>query len=118
MHELSICHAIRATVDDRAAGRPVRRVDLRVGHLRQVVPDSLQLSWEMVTAGTALEGCDLVIEHVPAVVRCAACGVDTTLEWPVLACGACATRTVTLLSGEELDIVSIDVVPAGDAAVG
>ena len=118
MHELSICQAIRATVDDRAAGRAVRRVDLRVGHLRQVVPDSLQLAWEMVTAGSALEGCDLAVEHVPAVVRCTTCGADTTLEWPVLACGACDGRAVTLLSGEELDIVSIDVVPAGDAAVG
>lgn len=109
MHELSICQAICDTVDQRAAGRPVRRVDVRIGHLRQVVPDSLQLAWEMLTAGTDLGGCRLVIEHVPAVVRCRTCGVDTTLEWPVLACAACEGRDVELQSGDELQIASIDV---------
>lgn len=108
MHELSLCQAICATVLERADGRPVCRVDVRIGYLRQVVPDSLQFSWEMLTEGTDLEGCVLVIDHVPAVVRCRACGVDTTLDWPVLACATCEGHDVELLSGEELQIASFD----------
>ena len=63
----------------------------------------------MLTEGTALAGCELVIEHVPAVVRCRACGVDTTLDWPVLACAACESHDVELRSGEELQVASLDV---------
>ena len=106
---MSLCQAICATVDARADGRPVRRVDVRIGYLRQVVPDSLQFSWEMLTAGTDLEHCELAIEHVPAVVRCRACSAETTLDWPVLACSSCEGHDVELISGEELQIVSIDV---------
>jgi hydrogenase nickel incorporation protein HypA/HybF len=110
VHELSLCEAILGTVDARADGRPVRRVDVRIGHLRQVVPDSLTFSWEMLTEGTEYAGCELVVEHVPAVVHCGACDVDTTLEWPVLACGTCEAFDVALRQGNELQIASMDVV--------
>ncbi len=109
MHEMALCQAICATVDARSDGHPVRQVDVRIGYLRQVVPDSLQFSWEMLTAGTSLEACHLVIEHVPAVVCCRTCSAQTTLDWPVLVCGACDGHDVELITGEELQIVSIDV---------
>ncbi|MBA3764609.1 MAG: hydrogenase maturation nickel metallochaperone HypA [Actinobacteria bacterium] len=109
MHELALCQAIVEHVESRAAGRPVRRVDVRIGHLRQVVPDSLQFSWEMLTESTDLADCELVVEHVPAVVRCRGCGAETTLDWPVLACSACESLDVELRSGEEFELASIDV---------
>ena len=56
MHELSMCDAIARTVVDRAAGRRVLSVSVRIGHLRQVVPDTMTFCWEMVTAGTELDG--------------------------------------------------------------
>ncbi len=109
MHELSLCQAILDTVEQRSAGRPVKRVDVRVGHLRQVVPDALSFSWEMLTDGTDLAGCELAIEQVPAVVRCHACGAESTLRFPVLACETCESHDVQLLSGDELLIASFDV---------
>jgi hydrogenase nickel incorporation protein HypA/HybF len=112
MHELSLAQAILDTVTSRAATRPVRRVDVRIGHLRQVVPDSLRFSWEMLTDGSALAGSELVIEHVPAVVHCGSCGADTHLDLPVLACGSCDSLDVVLTSGDELQIASFDVAEA------
>ena len=44
MHELSICEAIARTVVDRAAGRRVLTVTVRIGYLRQVVPEALAFS--------------------------------------------------------------------------
>lgn len=85
------------------------QVVLRVGHLRQVVPEAMDLAWAALTDGTDLDGADLVVEAVPAVVHCGDCGADTELEWPVLACGTCGGRRVDLVSGEELLVVSIDV---------
>ena len=112
MHELSICNAIAITAEKHAEGRPVSQVKVRIGHLRQVVPDALQFSWEVVSSSTDLKDAELVIEQVPAVVECLACTARTTLEMPILACGACGGFDVELLSGEELLVVSIDLVDA------
>jgi len=46
------------------------------------------------------------------VVECLECGARTTLDMPILACGACEAFDVKLLSGEELLVVSIDLVDA------
>ena len=66
MHELSVCDAIVGTTLKRAEGRPVTQVTVRIGHLRQVVPDALQFGWEILTESTDLAGCTLLIEQVPA----------------------------------------------------
>jgi hydrogenase nickel incorporation protein HypA/HybF len=108
MHELSMCEAIARRVIERAAGRPVSRVTVRVGYLRQVVPEAMQFSWQMVTATTRLDGAALEIEHVPATVACRACGATTTLELPVLMCASCGRVDVELRSGDELLLVSFD----------
>lgn len=111
MHELALCQAIAESAQRRAAGRAVEAVTVRIGHLRQVVPDSLLFSWDLVVEGTALAGSKLEVEHVPAVVACGACGETTTLEWPVLMCGSCTSHDVQLISGEELLLVSLQLVP-------
>ncbi|MGO9855324.1 MAG: hydrogenase maturation nickel metallochaperone HypA [Acidimicrobiales bacterium] len=112
MHELSICSAIASTAAKHAEGHPVCQVTVQIGHLRQVVPDALQFSWEIVSSTTELKDAELVIEHVPAVVACGACGARTELDMPIMTCGSCGGFDVELLSGEELLVVSIDLVDA------
>jgi hydrogenase nickel incorporation protein HypA/HybF len=108
MHELSLCDAIVRTASKHADGMPVTRVTVRIGHLRQVVPDALQFSWELVAGQCGMPDAELVIEEVPAVVECRDCGERTTLDIPVLACGSCSGFDVRLLSGEEFLVVSMD----------
>jgi hydrogenase nickel incorporation protein HypA/HybF len=116
VHELSMCEAIARKVVDRADGRPVARVVVRIGHLRQVVPDAMTFSWELLTASSELDGAELEIEHVPAVVECSACAATTTLTMPVLACAACGSIDVSLRSGDELLLVSFETVDRLDHA--
>lgn len=108
MHELALCQAIVDTVDREANGQQVCRVEVRIGHFRQVVPDSLEFSWTLLTENTPLSGCELVIDHVPAVVTCRDCDARTTLDWPILLCESCESSNVDLISGEEFLIASID----------
>lgn len=108
MHELSLCSSIADTVNAHADGRAVRAVNLRIGHLRQVVPETLQFCWSMQSADSPLADTELVIEHVPAVVSCRACAATTTLEHPIPVCGTCGSGDVEMLSGEEFLIASID----------
>jgi hydrogenase nickel incorporation protein HypA/HybF len=107
MHELSICTSVAAIVEEHAAGRPVDRVVLDVGHLRQVVPDTLRYSWEVVVSGTPLEGSTLEINHIPAVIECRACGTATTIDVPVFRC-RCGSTDVDVTSGQELLVRSLE----------
>jgi hydrogenase nickel incorporation protein HypA/HybF len=112
VHELSLCDAIVGKAAKHAGGRTVKQVTVRIGHLRQVVPDALQFSWEVVTDSTDLKGAELVIEQVPAVVECTECGERTTLDLPILACGSCQSLEVKLISGEEFLVVSMELAEA------
>ena len=110
MHELSLCQAIVDTARRYGGDRPLRRVLVRIGYLRQVVPDSLQFSWQVITDGTELAGCDLAIEHVAAAVECRSCGATTELARPLLICSHCESDDVVVVRGEEFQLAAIDVV--------
>jgi len=118
MHELALSEAIADSVATRAASRPVTEARVRIGFLRQVVPEALTFAWAMVTDGTALDGCALVIEHVPAAVACRACGAHSVLTAPILMCGVCATTDVELRSGDEFLLVSIELAHASKGSRG
>ena len=108
MHELSVAQAIVAIAARHAEGRTVCRVELRVGHLRQVVPSALEFAWQLLTDGTALEGAELVIEHVPARGRCRGCGAETTMSDFPLRCASCGELDLELLAGEELLVDALE----------
>jgi hydrogenase nickel incorporation protein HypA/HybF len=108
MHELSIAQAVVAIASRHAAGRQVHRVELRVGHLRQVVPSALQFAFELVSSGTALDGAELVIEEVPARGRCRACGIETEMTAFPLQCSSCGGLDLELLAGEELLVDALE----------
>jgi hydrogenase nickel incorporation protein HypA/HybF len=109
MHELSIAEAIADKVRQRAVGRPVAAVAIQVGHLRQIVPDALEFCWTMVTDATGLEGCRLEIEQIPATISCQDCDAVTTLDAPVMVCEPCGGTNVTLLTGQEFMVVSLEI---------
>jgi hydrogenase nickel incorporation protein HypA/HybF len=108
MHELSIARAVADVAERHAVGRPVSRVELRVGHLRQVVPASLEFAWEVVAQGTVLEGAVLAIDYVPATVRCRACAAETPLgEFPAV-CAQCGSVDVDVSGGDELLVDALE----------
>jgi hydrogenase nickel incorporation protein HypA/HybF len=90
-------------------------VELRVGHLRQVVPSALTFSFELVTQGTPLEGAVLDLEHVPAAGRCRTCGTETEFDAFPLQCGSCAGFDLELLRGEEFLVVALELDDEDDA---
>ena len=108
MHELSIADAVRAIAERHAEGRSVTRVEVRIGHLRQVVPASLEFAWELVTQGTTLDGAELAIEYVPASVSCDRCDAVSSLEAFPPRCGACGSLDVEVRGGDELLVEALE----------
>lgn len=107
MHELSLSSAILETTLRHAGGRRVTSVQLRVGALRQVVPESLDFYFGIVTRGTACEGSELEQELIPARMRCRECSAEWEPELPIFRCPGCGGAGVDAVQGTEFEIESI-----------
>ncbi|TIC82616.1 hydrogenase maturation nickel metallochaperone HypA [Nocardioides sp. GY 10127] len=115
MHELSLCRSIAQIADRARQGRPVAAVHLRVGQLRQVVPETLVYCWGLVTDDGPLAGSRLEVESVPVVLDCRACGETTRVAHVlVLTCAACGSGDIELRTGEEFLVTSLDLGPPAD----
>jgi len=110
MHELSLSSAIVNTATKHARGRRVAVVSLRVGRLRQVIPDTLEFYFEFVARGSLCEGARLEQELVPARLRCRPCEREWEIEIPAFRCPFCGGSEVEIASGDEFEVQSIEIV--------
>jgi hydrogenase nickel incorporation protein HypA/HybF len=108
MHELAIAESVKEIVVRHAQGSRVTSVQLRVGHLRQVVPSALTFAFDLVTAGSVAEGAELEIEDVPTAGMCRCCDAPTELRDFPLGCERCGGLDVEITSGEELVVDSLE----------
>ena len=118
MHELSLSSAIVNTVAKHARGRRVTVVNLRVGRLRQVIPDTLEFYFQFVARDSVCDGAQLMQEVIPARLRCRACDHEWAIEIPAFRCPACAGSDVEVASGDEFEVESIEVEEAECIAQG
>jgi hydrogenase nickel incorporation protein HypA/HybF len=108
MHELALAQSIAAIAEAHGRGGRVERIELKVGHLRQVSPSALAFGFELVVKGTGLEGAELAIEEVPVRVTCRACGdVSALADFPLI-CPACGSAKVDITGGDELLVEAIE----------
>jgi hydrogenase nickel incorporation protein HypA/HybF len=109
VHELSLSSAIVNTVAKHARGRRVTVVDLRVGKLRQVIPDTLEFYFEFVARGTVCEGARLEQQVIDASLHCRACDHEWEIEIPAFRCPQCTSSDVEIASGNEFEVEAIEV---------
>ena len=114
MHEMGIAMQIveiaTASLPANLGEARVTAVNLKIGKLAAVVPESLRFCFDVVVKDTLLAGAQLVIEEVPVVARCKDCNAQWTIDAPVFICKTCQSGSLEILSGRELDIESIEVV--------
>jgi hydrogenase nickel incorporation protein HypA/HybF len=111
MHELSIAMSL---VDlareeaERVQGRVIA-LHIKVGRLSGVFKDALLSSYEMASYDTSLQGSQLIIEDVPIVIYCSQCRAESavvSMQW--LCCSVCSAPSSRILSGKELELVSLE----------
>jgi hydrogenase nickel incorporation protein HypA/HybF len=113
MHEMGIALqvidiALRSIPEDLSR-RPVSAIRLKVGKLAAVVPASLRFCFEVAAKETPLKNAALVIEEIPVTLRCNDCKSEQTVETPVFICNRCGGGSIQIISGQELDIDSIEI---------
>ena len=87
------------------------RVTLEVGKLSGVMREAIAFCFDMVTAGTALDGATLEIREIEGRVRCDSCGAEFATETLFAPC-PCGSFRLTRLEGEELNIKSMELMEA------
>ena len=114
MHEMGIALQIveiaTASLPADLSAARIAKVNLKVGKLAAVVPESLQFCFNVAVKDTPLEDAVLAIEEVPVVARCKDCQAQWAINEPVFVCKICQSGSLEILSGRELDIESIEVV--------
>lgn len=120
MHELAVAQAIVAAAERHAEGRPVTVVRVKVGRLRQVVPEYLDFYFEVAAKETPCEGAALEWERVPSLLRCGTCRAEWDPAPPParngdelvvrFRCPECESPDHSVVSGDELVVESIDVI--------
>jgi hydrogenase nickel incorporation protein HypA/HybF len=115
MHELSLATGIVDTVVRHAAGRCVTSVQMRIGTMRQVVPESLDFYFGICSRDTVCEGAELEQEILVARLRCNDCGDEWELDLPDFRCRSCSSTDVEILSGTEFEVESIEVTEEKEA---
>ncbi len=111
MHELSIAESIVKTVIKEAGKRnaiKVSKVGLKIGALTDIVNDALEFGFQAIIPGTILENAKLNIENIPLICLCKKCQKKYEIEQFLFVCPICNGRDLEIQSGNELDIVYID----------
>ena len=113
MHEMGIAMQIieiaSASIPTDGPDVRVERVNLKIGKLAAVVPESLRFCFEIASRDTPLAGAELHIDEIPVVARCKACRTEWVINGPVFTCSACNSGQIDILSGRELNIESIEI---------
>lgn len=111
MHEMSIAEGI---VDialqtlKANEGTVVHQIQVQLGKMSGVEPDSLHFCFEAVTKGTAAEGAKLELQMVPVAARCLDCDTEFSVVDYKFKCPRCHSTAVVMTTGRELRVVSID----------
>jgi hydrogenase nickel incorporation protein HypA/HybF len=113
MHELSIVEAlidqVRQELDRAGQKGRVHRVELSIGRLSGVNPDSVRFAFGLLAAGTIVEDAEVAIEEPKAVCRCLACKARTEIDDLVLQCPNCAAADIAIEGGREMMLQSIEI---------
>ncbi|HYM46310.1 MAG TPA: hydrogenase maturation nickel metallochaperone HypA [Solirubrobacteraceae bacterium] len=108
MHEHALARSILDAAIRHSGGHRVAQIDVAVGALRQVVPDSLAFHFEILARETPCAGARLEQHLRPARLRCA-CGEEWELAEPSFRCPRCDGAQVRVTDGEQLLVESIEI---------
>ena len=119
MHELAICQALMNQVESIAAERNARSVVsivVGMGPLSGVEAQLLKHAYPVASAGTIAEGARLVVENLPVRIKCSQCGHESDALPNKLVCKVCGDWRTTLISGDELILMRVELETAAEQA--
>ena len=114
MHEFSICQNIVKLVlkeYEKLAPQAGKLLKTRivVGKMHQIVPQSLQFAYEVLTRDTPAADSQLEIILKPVKVICKECNWQGEINDSLFLCRSCEKANVEIVTGKELYIQDLEV---------
>lgn len=112
MHEVSIAQNIVEVALNALRGHAPARVtavNIKLGPLSGVDADALRFAFEVVREDTPLAQATLNVGLTTLGLECNACGQTFQPEEYQFACPHCQSSSIRLISGDELEIVDLEV---------
>ncbi|MBT9164628.1 MAG: hydrogenase nickel incorporation protein HypA [candidate division WS2 bacterium] len=112
MHELSLAREILDICHRETTGKKIKQLNLRIGELSSVSPESLLFYLDNISLKSCLEGAIINYKIIEASLLCHNCAVYfKTDDWICPYCG----KTITEYGiGRELEIESIELIDETD----
>lgn len=111
MHEFSIIENLFKIIEDITNKEKLKKVDkinLLVGEMLQIVPETLDFAFNTSKKGTKYENTKLNIEFQPIIGKCMNCSNQFELHKNNHNCPECRSNDFEIISGKELIIKSIE----------
>ena len=113
MHEMGIAHQIiQIAVDAIPADTEnckINAVNVEIGTLSAIVPDSLSFCFEIGAKGTPCAEAELIITIVPAVMKCNDCNTEWNVDEIAFQCQSCQSINIQMIKNCDIDIISINI---------
>ncbi|HNT99955.1 MAG TPA: hydrogenase maturation nickel metallochaperone HypA [Acidobacteriota bacterium] len=112
MHEVSLAQDILAISMESLKNRPFEKVlavSLKIGPVSGVDPEALRFALAVVTENTPLAGAEFRIETPPLRLECRDCRQQFVGDDFAFSCPACGANRIQLLSGDEMEVVNLEV---------
>jgi hydrogenase nickel incorporation protein HypA/HybF len=112
MHEMSLCEGVLQILEQQAQEQQFSRVKivwLEVGALAAVEITALRFCFDCVVTGSLAENAQLLIEEIPGLARCAACGTETAVQQLYDVCPQCGSFQLQIIDGDQMRIKELEV---------
>lgn len=111
MHEYALTKRIVAIVNEAALTNGAKRVNavhLVVGENTGIIPDSVQMYFDMIAEGTAAMGAKLAVRSVQSEMRCPVCEQNFVRPRFSFACPTCGALGSPTEVGNECYVESVE----------
>lgn len=113
MHELSIAQKIVEKAEQVLEGigaKKVLSIRLKIGELSSVNKENLEFCYNVIISDKErLKESKLLIEEIEWIVKCRNCGFEYNPNINLLQCKKCGSNNFILVSGNELDLIDMEV---------
>ena len=109
MHELVLTQNILNLALKHAGLRQIKHVNLSIGEFSDEREEAIRFHWEEAARGTPAQGAEVHFRRVEAEMKCLACKLVFHPNDENSLCPSCGSHRLQLLSGDDVQLESIDV---------
>ncbi|MBN2964151.1 hydrogenase maturation nickel metallochaperone HypA [Sulfurospirillum sp. T05] len=111
MHEFSIVNALLDLCEKNAkenSASQVLKVEIKIGKLSGIEPHLLKTAFDTFKEGTLCENAELLMHLQDLVLYCSTCKSESVLEKNEFYCPKCNSVEVSVLDGEEMYLMRLE----------